>query len=610
MFSRIKRFFGFDQSTPVQASEPEKEVIAADSLAAVPKYIEDLAMREAWAHNNRYYRLLNVWYYLKNIKNRLQKGIVWIFKKIYNTAFYIVAFSITLALSASTTGFLSVGNFGLAALTIIPTYIAFRSTGPIYDVIDKITNTIVPPVVSAVLYVVKTIGAIVLAHCLRVTGMADYSRTVKPGEFFGKANLPTFNAANRDDELEPNPDLNTNAAVYGPDLDLGPLSFGTSIRFTWSLIKYIKNAPQYIKYGLNWAMKKSGLEEFARNVDTPSLQKEHKDVMSDEGLTEIIMSDIIKLLPEKKPQFTAIDYARELNLINIKINAAKERIEASNRSEENIQLQPEDERYSKITDNDIDHEVKTALETLSKKERNNRVNVAVVKYRELINGQINDEISALSLEIDTYLKSFKNTKNIPISDIKSIIDNLNKKQDEYIKSEIKKFQDVLNVDNNIGIVVLAAEFIDYTEPAFKAQKKYIKLIDEGVIAKEKIYKGINDLKGCIAKCRNSFEDDFKQEIAAATAHLTVAPTPLRLHRCTSEELKNFEEAKLEKARQSNKSAHKFVTLYFSESAIALQQEEETKALQQQEEYDNKYRSRQQQVFDDNCTGKGRKCKYE
>lgn len=323
MFSRIKSLLGYgpeeseanrlsqdlldveDAETDggISLSSGENRDLEPIDTSAAPEYFTDTNMREAWVRANRYPILTRIWSGLRTIKNQLQRGIGWILEKAFNTAFYLVAFNIAIALFARTIGFLAAGSFGWAALTLIPAFIAFRSTGPLSDFVSKVVTTIVPPVFSGLFYIVKAIASKVLAHCLRVTGIADYAMTAKPGEFFGKAKLPVVNVAtNRDDEVDPNPDLTTNAAVYGPDINLGPFSIGTSIRANWSIVKYIKHFPQYIRHGLNWLAKKTGFEDFAKSVDTPLKRQERDYAMSDRGFAERELSDFESYLRGKNAE--------------------------------------------------------------------------------------------------------------------------------------------------------------------------------------------------------------------------------------------------------------------------------------------------------------------
>jgi hypothetical protein len=332
MLGRIKNLLGFNNNTEDPVFVEHERIFGSGRgqndpapklpknlqkqihlLASVPGHITNPKTKAFWVHTNPYPRLMQVWSSLINIKNKLQREIRSYVEKSFNAAFYLVAFNIALALFARTVGFLAVGNFGLAALAIIPAYIALRSTGPIYDIIAKVTKAI-PSIFPPLFYVAKTISSRVLAHCLRVTGIADYAGTVRPGEFFGKANLPTFPIANHDNEVEPNPDVTANGGIYGSDINIGPISIGTSLRGTWSLIKYVPHTLQYVKYGLNWLMKKSGLEEFARGLDTPLRRQEHEYLMSDRGIAEHELSNFPAYIQERNTEIEELGKKLQQNI--------------------------------------------------------------------------------------------------------------------------------------------------------------------------------------------------------------------------------------------------------------------------------------------------------
>jgi len=298
MFSRIKNFFGFGSGD-----------FDGDLASGAYKDYDNLFHE----HLNQIIRPREIgymeaaWYRLRTATAKPRQGVSWAFGKIFNTIFYLVSLNISVALFARTIGFLAAGSFGWAALAVLPAYIALRSTGPIYDVMAKVVGTIAPKIFSGLLYVAKKLGTIALRHTLSVTGIADYARTVPHGEFFGKAKLPAVVIGNKDDEHEPNPDLNAAGSAYGPEINLGPLSFGSSLRFSWSLIKYIKHLPQYIKHGLNWAMKKSGLEEFARCIDTPLQRQESEYRLSSyKGYAEIELSNFEVYLGDKNNAITEL----------------------------------------------------------------------------------------------------------------------------------------------------------------------------------------------------------------------------------------------------------------------------------------------------------------
>ncbi len=316
-----------------------------------------------------------------------------------------------------------------------------------------------------VLNVVKSIAKVVLGYVLRVTGVADYAATTRAGEFFGKAKLPA-QSLNHDDEVEPNPDLSANAAMYGPDINLGPFSFGTSLRFNWSLIKYIKNAPQYLKHGLNWLMKKSGLEDFAKGVVTPLKQQAINEAITEVAMAKSILEPLSKHLPPGTPLMLRDPITRE-----------------------------------------------------KKEEILNRI---VETYRLSINEEIKDVQLGVDSNINYYLRQYIK-KNAYLSEA-LCIELAQKAQQKIITNLHDNLQKVLNenVLDAVAGAVLAENEKEHTITEAK------KLIDKGCIAIGKIEMAVNALKHDITQnYESNFKNAFERE--ALMVSIVAAPgKPLKL----------------------------------------------------------------------------------
>jgi uncharacterized protein YdaU (DUF1376 family) len=586
MIGRIKKLFGFnsdviDPENPNQAAQElaEEFDLSSDAYA---DYDDLFVPRQARRARPIGY-IDTAWYGLKRIKAKLQDGILSALEKIYNGVFYGVAFNLTLFLFARTIGFLAAGSFGWALLTIIPAYIAFLSTGPIYDAVSRFVKFTVPPVFSAIKTVAKAIGTRILSHILRVTGIADYARTANPGEFFGKVKLPTIAVAN-DDDVEPNPDATSNLAIYGPDINLGPLSVGTSLRFNWSFVKYIKHAPQYIKYWLNWIMKKSGLEDFARSVTTPLLEQSLKEDQSEHSMYRSQLHDFIKHIPEN-PKVEAGDREQARNFVA-----------AMNPGMSKTQLDAAVEAHLAITHPQIDPETRLAR--------------AIDKYQEETNDKIGALHKSAQESINRFLQEFKYPKIITESQIKDTVESSQIAPKKLIEAKTPKFQKAYQ--ENIEPVAIASLLLDTI--GVTSSPQIITLLETGVRAKGHIDAAFNQLSSDIQSYRDTFMSEFNKKIAAlvrkhkpkesiAQSKASAAPmlSQYERKRWTPEEVQAMWDKKLAAKKRLDESIALHNQSVTKESQAAAEQEKETRARMHQE--DEAHLEQQQTMADGRTYGR-------